>query len=29
VDTLLLGNAARALAKRCKAGDESSTDAGY
>ena len=29
VDTLLLGNAARALATRCKAGDESPTDAGY
>ena len=29
VDTLLLGNAARRLAARCKAGDDSSADAGY
>ena len=29
VDTLLLGNAARRLAARCSAGDESSADAGY
>ena len=29
VDTLLLGNAARRLAARCKSDDESSADAGY
>jgi 4-hydroxy-2-oxoheptanedioate aldolase len=29
VDTLLLGNAARRLAARCKSGDETSADAGY
>jgi len=29
VDTLLLGNAARGLAGRCKADDESSSEAGY
>ena len=29
VDSLLLGNAARRLAARCKSGDESSADAGY
>ncbi|MDH3439928.1 MAG: aldolase/citrate lyase family protein [Gammaproteobacteria bacterium] len=29
VDTLLLGNAARGLAARCKTGDESSSEAGY
>lgn len=29
VDTLLLGNAARGLAARCKSGDESSSKAGY
>ena len=29
VDTLLLGNAARRLAARCKSGEDASAEAGY